>query len=303
VHTPSPPKPFYVHSAGSTAGFAVYHPPAAELAVPKKPAVLFSPPWGWDDVASYRVRREWAGRLAAAGFPTLRFDLPGTGNSAGSVDDSKLTLEWVTAVASSATWLAETTEASGVATLGFGLGGLLALLAVMAGAPIAALALWGTPGGGRRFIRETKAFSQMQAWHDEAGGDFDPAVREGWLEAGGFTLSPETLRELNALKPAPGTRMPLRRALLLDRDGVAIDPKLASAVELSGAEVTSAPGIGWGAMVSHPEQAELPRAVADVFQGWLLEEPSAVEPPPPPARPVKAVESIELGEGASAFRE
>jgi hypothetical protein len=47
--------------------FAVYHPADGAGS-----AVLFCPPFGWDDICSYRSRRVWAERLAAHGYPTLR---------------------------------------------------------------------------------------------------------------------------------------------------------------------------------------------------------------------------------------
>ena len=50
------------------------HPAAGETL----PAVLLCPPFGREDAASYRSRREWADSLAAAGMPALRFDFPGT---------------------------------------------------------------------------------------------------------------------------------------------------------------------------------------------------------------------------------
>ncbi|HEY2716702.1 MAG TPA: hypothetical protein VGI73_10840 [Solirubrobacterales bacterium] len=272
MYRPNLPPPFYIGS-GETASFAVFHPaPDRDDGARGRP-VLFCPPWGWDDVASYRVRREWASRLAAGGSPTLRFDLPATGNSAGSASDRNLVQGWITSVVAAATWLAETEGTADVAALGFGLGGLLAMLAVAAGAPIAALAMWGTPGSGRRFVRETKAFSRMQAWNGDGGADFDPGVPEGWLEAGGFTLSPETLAELKGLDPAlePGTT--LQRALLFDRDGVGPEEALAEALDRGGVEVAVAPGPGWGDLVAHPEEGVLPRQVAAELERWLAASP------------------------------
>jgi alpha-beta hydrolase superfamily lysophospholipase len=294
-------RPFYIRS-GETSTFAVHHPAEGENAG-SRPAVLFCPPWGWDEVASYRVRREWAGRLAAAGFPVLRFDLPATGNSGGGVEDGGLSSEWVTSLVAAATWLAEQ-DGTAVAAIGFGLGGLLALLALARGAPISSLALWGAPAAGRRFVRETRAFSAMQSWYADDAAEFDPGVPEGWLEAGGFALAPETLAELGALAPALGEGSALRRALVLDRDGVAPDPKLAALLEAAGAKVTASPGHGWGDFISHPERAILPREVAAELERWLLA-PSASDQAaaPPPAAAVEASPSIELDSERAPVRE
>ncbi|MBS1843323.1 MAG: alpha/beta hydrolase [Actinobacteria bacterium] len=276
--------PFYI-GTGDEATFAVLHP-AEEPRSAARPPVLICPPWGWTDVASYRARREWADRLAAAGFPTLRFDLPATGNSAGRPSDSGIIGSWVSATLAAATWLADAEGAGGgIAALGIGVGGLLAMAAIVAGAPIAALALWGTPGRGKRFVRETQAFSRMQPWQagesDKAG--FDPGVPDGWMEAGGFLLSPETLAELKAIEAEAVPGSALRRALLLDRDGIPVDPELATALEGAGVEVESAPGVGWEGFVSHPEQALVPAVTAARVERWLAGEPTVpVEPAPAP---------------------
>ena len=55
-----------------------------EPGIEREIAVLFCAPFGWEDMGSYPVRAVWAQRLAAAGHPVLRFDLPGTGQSAGT---------------------------------------------------------------------------------------------------------------------------------------------------------------------------------------------------------------------------
>jgi pimeloyl-ACP methyl ester carboxylesterase len=262
-------RPFHL-SAGGAAVFAVYD--AAAAGSERRAPVLICPPWGWDDVASYRARREWARRLAAAGHHTLRFDLPATGNSDGRPADEGVVEAWVAAIAAAAGWLASAAGVTSVAALGLGLGGLLGLEAAGDGAPIAALALWGVPGSGKRFVRETRAFAALQSW--TADPDFDPGVAEGWIEAAGFGLAPGTIEALAEL--APGERAgDLRSVLAFERDGIAVDPKLLGRLGSAGVVVESTTGPGWADFVSHPERSALPDAVATRFEAWLDELPAA----------------------------
>ena len=108
-------RPLYL-GTGPSASFAIFHPPA--IGAPARRPVLISPPWGWDEVASYRSRRRWAERLAADGHPTLRLDLPGTGDSAGEAGDADLPARWVAALTSATRWLADTAGANGIAVIG-----------------------------------------------------------------------------------------------------------------------------------------------------------------------------------------
>ncbi|MGH2940681.1 MAG: hypothetical protein ACRDPE_21475 [Solirubrobacterales bacterium] len=277
-------RPFHL-TAGDAAVFAVHDAPpsGAEGRAP----VLICSPWGWDDVASYRARREWARRLAAAGHHTLRLDLPATGNSDGRPSEEGVVDAWVMAIAAAGGWLAAAAGAASVAAVGLGLGGLLGLQAAEDGAPIAAMALWGVPGSGRRFVRETRAFAALQSW--TADPDFDPGVAEGWIEAGGFGLSPGTIEALATLAP-PERFGALRSVLALERDGIPVEPKLLERLGAAGVAVESAPGGGWGEFVSHPERSELPDAVAIRFGSWLegLDLPVATAAPSPWADPVSA---------------
>ncbi len=251
---------------------AIYHP--VEKAGAKETAVLICPPWGWDEVASYRGRRDWARQLAAAGHPTLRFGLPATGNSAGSPGDPGRVDAWVGAIDGAAEWL-RAVSGLRLAVLGLGLGGLLAQEALARGARFEDLILWGAPVSGRAFVREMEAFSRMQTWNG-ADQDGEPALPDGWLEAGGFVLSRETIESLKSLRPevragdAPG------RALLLERDGIGVDEGLRGSFEDAGAAVTVAPGDGWGTLVSHAERTELPAAVGERVDAWLAEGHAAV---------------------------
>jgi dienelactone hydrolase len=267
---------------------AIYHPP--QPGVEPASAVLICPPWGWDEVASYRSRRAWAERLAAAGHPTLRFALPATGNSAGSPRDPERLRAWRSALSGAAAWLREASGAQRLAALGLGLGGLLARAALAEGAPIDELVLWGAPASGWAFARETRAFSRLQAWNGAVAAERpEAALPEGWIEAGGFVLSAETLAGLRELGPEiePGPR--LRRALLLERDGVAVDEGLRDGLATAGIEVEVAPGPGWADLVSHAEHTKLSARTADLVAEWLAQ-------PLDRGEPAAAAGPAELGE-------
>jgi hypothetical protein len=84
------------HAAGRDARRACYlaTKPDPILAVPHLQAsnrsgttAVLCPPFGWDDIDTYRIRRVWADALAGAGRPALRTDLPVTNDSAGSAQD------------------------------------------------------------------------------------------------------------------------------------------------------------------------------------------------------------------------
>src|SRR5689334_5733310 len=78
------PRPLYLATVPDPV-FGFFHPAADGAG--GETAVLLCPPFGWDDVASYRTRLIWSERRAAYGHPTLRIDLPGAGDSAGSPRD------------------------------------------------------------------------------------------------------------------------------------------------------------------------------------------------------------------------
>ncbi|MEZ5079010.1 MAG: alpha/beta hydrolase [Solirubrobacterales bacterium] len=260
-------EPLYLDTAVGPA-FALVDAPADRVGTAGS-AVVVSPPWGWEEVASYRVRRSWARALAEAGHPTLRLTPPGTGDSAGSPGSPGLVAAWVEAIAAAAGWLRRSTGVGRVALLGLGLGGLVGLEAVAAGAAIDDVVLWAIPLSGRRFARETNAFAAMQEWTADGDAVLQAGLPEGWIEAGGFAMSAATMAELEDLKPRLGPEAAADRALLLGRDGVAAPDGLVGMLGEAGVETETAAGTGWARMVSHPERAELPATVVDEVHAWL----------------------------------
>ena len=260
--------PFYLSKAPFTPPALLDLPPDG---VPYRVPVLICPPWGWEEVASYRTRREWAERLAAAGHPTVRFELPGTGDSDGDPGTPDLVADWVAATVAAAEQLTDLVSGSAVAAIGLGLGGLLLRASSAAGAPISDAVLWGAPASGRGFTRELRAFSRLQDGRPMGpeGETLPSPLPEGALEVGGFVLSAETSATLKDFDPEPRAGTPLRRVLDLGRDGIAPEPAIGRRLREAGAEVETGDGSGWEQMVAHPEQTRLPETTVALIESWL----------------------------------
>jgi pimeloyl-ACP methyl ester carboxylesterase len=306
--TPTTAAPIYLGD-GPDPVFGMFHcaPDGSSGAV----AVLICPPFGWDEICSYRSRREWARELAEAGFPALRIDLPGTGDSGGSPRDPARLAAWSGAIASAARELQERTGCTRLAAIGIGLGGLLICKAIAAEAPIDDVVLWGVPARGRTLVRELRVFGSLEGpeLHPDTAKDADPATlaasdpgTDGNFElgpltekgsatgiiaeecltppltaddvwAGGFMLSAETARALEELDVA-ALAFPdgrPRRALMLDRDGISVDKRLVAHLRELGASVSVTSGAGYNAMMAKPHLARSPSAVFAQVNAWLRE--------------------------------
>jgi pimeloyl-ACP methyl ester carboxylesterase len=280
------------------------------------PGVLLCPMFGNDDLCAYRARREWAKQLAAAGYAALRFDLPGTGDSAGGPYDPERLDAWTDALNRAAAWLREQCGHDRVSVVGIGLGGLLAVRAVAQGAPIDDLVLWSVPARGRALVRQLRALSRLEASAARAEEAEVPPRSDGALACAGFVLSAETVAALEALDitelelpDASGCRV-----LLLSRDGMLPDARLGAKLERSGATVTVAPGPGYGAMVTPPQRSCPPLEVFATVEEWLgaaadppvLSAASAAGPPrlaTTPPRAEHAAASMEMTIGGTRVRE
>jgi pimeloyl-ACP methyl ester carboxylesterase len=286
--------------------FAIFHEPPPEIE--RGSAVLICPPFGWEDVCSYRSRRDWAEQLALAGHPTLRIDFPGTGDSAGSPRDPHRLRTWAEAVRTSASWLAETSPEGRVAAIGIGFGGLVLCCGIGAGAPIDDAVLWGVGSRGRTFIRELSAFERMEAAKMAVEEDSEPPPTASEIRhVGGYALSVETTEDLQRLDLAELDLSSgrLTRALLLERDGIRVDAELRELLLAAGATVDVEPGPGYGDMMVEPAEARPPLAVFAHVEKWLKDTSSS-----PPARlheqallRPSALEAIELSIGDSRIRE
>jgi pimeloyl-ACP methyl ester carboxylesterase len=124
-----------------------------------------------DAMTGHRSLRLWADALAAAGFPTLRFDYPGTGDSLDPPGGTEHWVLWQQSIHHAADWLRGQSGASQLVLGGLRLGATLAAVVARQRDDVAGLVLLAPVMRGRTFMRQLAVEAKM---HDpsaqEAGG-------------------------------------------------------------------------------------------------------------------------------------
>jgi alpha-beta hydrolase superfamily lysophospholipase len=117
------------------------------------------PPLGLEHVVAHRALRVLATELASVGVATLRFDLDGTGDSAGVEADPDRLVSWLSSIRTAQDLMR--VEGLPLITLGLRMGGLLALHAGSAPRPGDRLVLWDACATGSSFLRHERAILSM----------------------------------------------------------------------------------------------------------------------------------------------
>lgn len=177
----------------------MYHP--GEAGQPEKAGVLFCNPLGQEAVRTHRMFRVLAERLARAGFPVLRFDYFGTGDSAGDDTEGDL-ITWRDNILMAHQELKRRVSGTAINWLGVRLGASLACLAsgVDAASQPERLILWEPLTNGKRYLAE------MAKNHERAllaSYSLVPDAYQrsaGRSEALGFGMSELLVSQLEALQ-------------------------------------------------------------------------------------------------------
>ena len=229
----------------------------------RRMGVVMVPPFGWEDVCAYRPLRFLAQMLAASGIPVMRFDLPGTGDSSGSLRDSGLMEQWVLSIGAAAGELRAVTGVEAITLLGIRLGGTLAATAALRSLNVQDLILWAPPLTGRAVLHELRAFAKLERWEYASGAPSPPS--EDGFEVGGFLIGTELQRDLEALDLTAISGIGGRRVLVLSLDNLKADEQLVSALEAAGCAVEVRAGAGYSAMTTLPHEAPPPAAAASAI--------------------------------------
>ena len=228
-------------------------------------AILLLSPWGYEELCSRKTYRMLGETLAARGYPTLRFDYPATGNSAGKsaeLDDERA---WRDATRRALEELRTLSAASRVIVIGQGIGGALAA-DLASETEMVGLVLLGPVSQGRGYLRELAAWTAMTKPTFLVDASDGP---EGGLMAGGFVLSAATANEFRALNILKGTAPRASQILLVERPHHPVDAKLAASLEERGTSIDRLPFEGYVDYVSNPTLSIVPAATLDGVVSWI----------------------------------
>ncbi|WP_052213753.1 serine aminopeptidase domain-containing protein [Belnapia sp. F-4-1] len=224
--------------------------------------LVLCPPFGYELICTHAGLRVLAEQVAAAGTPVLRFDYPGTGDSAGEEAPHRLA-DWLAGIDAACDWMRATLGLKAVSLGGLRLGALLAAAsAARRPGSLADMVLLAPVWSGRAHGRELLLGAR-------AAGEATP--EPGWLESAGFRLHDTDIADLRGLDLGILLRQARPGRILL-----AEPPRPATLPDL-GVTVTALPFEGQADFLRHAQLSIPPRPFFDNVARWLAKDGA---PPP-----------------------
>jgi exosortase A-associated hydrolase 2 len=166
-------------------------------------AVVMCHPYGEEKQLSYPVLVGFARQLAADGFPALRFDARGYGDSTGELEDASVETQVADTLAA-ARLARERLGVERVVLLGLRFGGLIAALAAERDAACAGLVLWSPTVSGSQYVDDLirkRLFAEVLAKRKVSRADITADLeRAGRLEIEGNFLTRRLRDEAAAIE-------------------------------------------------------------------------------------------------------
>jgi pimeloyl-ACP methyl ester carboxylesterase len=204
-------RPFYLQAPEGDL-FAVYHEPRSGST--RESAVLLCYPLGHEYLNSHRAYRQIAVMLSEAGFPVLRFDYLGSGDSGGSCEQASIEL-WLRNVEHALVEVKARSGAEKVCLAGLRLGASLALLAAHRTGSVDALVLWDPVLKGDGYLQELEILHRRVL--ETAEGVSRTLIRPRTYDGVSlFGFGMQFRREVGALDLFSAGQKPAERVLLLD---------------------------------------------------------------------------------------
>lgn len=258
--------------------FAMYHAPDAGAGPTPRPAVVFCHPFGEEKLWAHRVYVNAARSLARRGYPVLRFDARGHGDSSGPVRD--YTIDGALDDGGEAIALVRRLAgADQVILIGLRLGGTVAAMLAERRPDVSAIVQWAPIVDGARYMQEllrVNLATQMAIYKEIRA---DRAALVAALQAGdtvnvdGYAVG---LGFYEGLMPIKHGKQPARftgRSLVVQIDPRPGMPALAELQQLAA----SYPHGTYAAVEEDPFWKEIPRFYDDATRlmpatiAWLEE--------------------------------
>lgn len=192
--------------------FGICHPPLGERA--RSCGVVICHPIGEEYIHGYRALRQLAYQLSRAGFPVLRFDYYGCGDSAGDAREASLQ-QWLDDVATAIDEIKRRERLSKVCLIGARLGGTLSFMAGLQDNALEAMVLWDPIVNGQSYL--DYLMEQQQEWMRERSLEGKSKKRmNGVLEVMGFPINPQLEGDIQRVNLLTAHSCAAKYVLLVD---------------------------------------------------------------------------------------
>ena len=242
------------------AGF--FHPAAGSI------GVVLCPPWGFENLSMRKGWRLLAETIAQAGYPCLRFDYPGTGDSLGTATQIESVAQWIGSIDAAADALRKASGVRRFVFIGQSLGATLAIEAARGRGDIVGLQLIAAIAKGRPYLRELAATAAIVT--DRIGIASDLETNEG-LSVLGFSLSPSMVESLKALDLTKIDRLAAVDIVIHDQPDRTAGALMAEHLRKLGARVALSPLEPFHVMVSDATTIQPLPVDAQTIVQWLRE--------------------------------
>jgi alpha-beta hydrolase superfamily lysophospholipase len=246
--------------------FGFYHP--AEGPTARGMGVVLCNPLGYEAMCAHSAYRHLAERLAARGYPALRFDYQGTGDSSGRPQDKDRVAAWLASIDEAIDELRRRAGVGAIALVGTRFGATLAAVAGARRGDVQALVLWAPSASGKAYVRELRAFRLIKQPLRVAA----TPRSDGAEEVAGYVFEKATLSDLSAIDLRATKERVAARVLIVPRDDLpAAEESLAKALGDAGASVRVALEPGYERMMRDPQDTVVPIGTFDKMIDWLDE--------------------------------
>lgn len=226
--------------------------------------MVFCAPWGFDALCTFKFHRLIAADLAMRGYPSIRFDYPGEGNSLPA-DGGHTFQDWVDAALRAATELRTRTGCSKIVYYGMGIGAAVALRAGQRDDRLAGYVLAAAALGGRRYLREISL--REKVIEDGIGIDF--GYPPGSTVLASFIMDPTLAADLKQVTVSIDQIPEGLPTLVLARPENGTDRQLAEELAQAGATVECLDFTGYGAMLDGVVTSPMPELLIETIGIWF----------------------------------
>jgi pimeloyl-ACP methyl ester carboxylesterase len=222
---------FYFGSPGLQLFGALHE---AETYAQREVGIVICYPFGGEYLRSHRACRHLAVGLARVGFPVLRFDYRGTGDSTGEASDATMA-DWRADIDQAIDTLRARTGVESICLAGLRLGASMAFEVAADHRNVDALVLWEPIVSGEAYLGELRNQHQELLWRYFANSSH--LVDQSANELLGFPLELRLRHELEQLHLLGLPSAGIARSLIVESEPSADVQKLRDRLGASGMEV------------------------------------------------------------------